>query len=74
MVYLRNMPIACATGSSREFIKEIRSTGFEDISLSKLVEFRIHGIDKEYIEYVKDLLKGREITPQKVVSMKIQGI
>jgi hypothetical protein len=63
-------------GVSPEFIREVRSTGFKDISLSKLVEFRIHGVDKEYIEFAKDLLekRGREATPSRIVSMKIHGI
>jgi hypothetical protein len=61
-------------GVSPKFIREIREAGFEDIPISTLVEFRIHGVDADYIEYVRRLLDGRELTPRKVVSMKIHGI
>jgi hypothetical protein len=56
------------------YIQGVRAAGFPDITLSQLVEFRIHGIDKEYIDYVKGLLQGKEVTARKIVSMKIHGI
>jgi len=61
-------------GVKPEFIKEIRSAGFPDISLQELLEFRIHGVNKEYIEYAKRLLRGRKVTIEKIVSMKIHGV
>jgi len=55
-------------------IKEVRSAGFPDISLEKIQEFKIHGIDKDYIQYCRDLLKGKkELTPDLVIKMKIDG-
>ena len=55
--------------------KDIRSAGFPDLSLGKILEFKIHGIDKDYIQYCRELLKGKkELTPELVVKMKINGI
>jgi hypothetical protein len=43
--------------------------------LREILEFKIHGIDKAYIEYCRDLLKGKkELTPDLVVKMQINGI
>ena len=57
------------------YVKDIRSAGFPDLSLDKILEFKIHGIDKDYIQYCRELLKGKkELTPDRVISMKINGI
>ena len=62
-------------GLTPAYIKDIRSAGFPDLSLEKILEFKIHGIDKDYIQYCRDLLKGKkELTPDLVVKMKIDGI
>lgn len=62
-------------GLTPAYIREIRSACFPDLSLDKILEFKIHGIDKDYIQYCRDLLKGKkELTPDRVISMKINGI
>ena len=47
---------------------------FHDISTSKIICFKVHDIDKEYINYVKGLLKGKELSASKVINFKVQGI
>lgn len=58
-----------------QYVKDIRSAGFPDLSPEKVLEFKIHDIDKDYIEYCRGLLKGKkELTPERVIRMKIDGI
>jgi hypothetical protein len=62
-------------GLTSTYIKDIRSAGFPDLSLEKILEFKIHGIDKDYIQYCRELLNGKkELTPEQVIKMKIDGI
>ena len=59
---------------SVNYIKDIQKLGYTDISASKIISFKVHDIDKEYIEYIRSLVKGKEITANKLITMKIQGI
>ena len=63
-------------GVDPDYIKEIRSTNLPDISLSRLVEFRIHGVDAEFIEFASEVLKkrGKKVTAAAIVNMKIMGL
>ncbi len=52
-----------------------KAAGFPDLPLEKILEFQIHDIDKDYILYCRELLKGKkELTLDLVVKMKINGI
>ena len=63
------------TGDQREVLILSRYQGLKYDSLKESLEFRIHGIDKDYIDYCRELLKGKkELTPELVVKMKINGI
>ena len=42
--------------------------------MSRIIEFKIHGVDKEYIEYARGLMKDKKLTPGKVINMKIMDI
>ena len=62
-------------GLTAKYIKDIRSAGFPDLPSEQILAFKIHGIDKDYIEYCRGLLKGKkELTPERVIQMKIHGI
>ncbi|MBC8183190.1 hypothetical protein H8E88_18965 [candidate division KSB1 bacterium] len=43
-------------------------------SASKIISFKVHDIDKEYVNYVKGLVKGKELSASKVITFKVQGI
>jgi DNA-directed RNA polymerase specialized sigma24 family protein len=52
-----------------------RYQGLKYEEIAEIQEFKIIGIDKDYIEYCRELLKGKkELTPELVVKMKIDGI
>jgi len=46
--------------------------GYRDISPSKLISFRIHDIDKEYIKLQQSKRKEK-LSAGKIISLKIHG-
>jgi len=63
------------TGDQREVLILSRYQGLKYEEIAEIQEFKIHGIDKDYIRYCRDPLKGKkELTPDLVVKMKITGI
>jgi hypothetical protein len=62
-------------GITKEYVDQMVKAGFKDLTSDDLLALKIHGIDKEYIDYCRELLKGkRELTPKRVIGMKISGI
>lgn len=57
---------------SRAFVQELRSLGYDDLSLDDLVSFRIHGVDADLIRALN--AAGYENVPaKKLVSLRIHG-
>lgn len=38
-----------------EFVCEMRELGYEDLSVDKLVQFKIHGVDRDYVVKMREL-------------------
>jgi len=60
---------------TKAYVEEMVKLGFKDLTPAKAVELKIHDIDKEYVIYCREILKGKkELTPERVLSMKINEI
>lgn len=58
---------------SRAFIAELRQLGYDDLSLEKLVEFRIHGVSPEFIRAMADA-GFPDLPAQRLVEFAIHGV
>lgn len=58
---------------SRQFISELRGLGYDDLSLEKLVEFRIHGVSPDFIRGMADV-GLRDLPANRLVEFRIHGV
>ena len=58
---------------SRQFVSELRQLGYDDLSLEKLVEFRIHGVSPEFIRGLAEV-GLRDLPANRLVEFRIHGV
>jgi beta-lactamase regulating signal transducer with metallopeptidase domain len=58
---------------SPAFIRDLRSLGYDELSLDDLVEFRIHGVSPEEVRDLASIgIEG--LTPDRLVEFRIHGV
>jgi hypothetical protein len=60
-------------GLNREYIEDLRSSGFKDLSMRKMIETKIHGVNSAYIESLKNV-GFANLSIDKIIEAKIHGI
>ncbi|HWM92225.1 MAG TPA: M56 family metallopeptidase [Thermoanaerobaculia bacterium] len=58
---------------SPAYVAELRALGYDDLSLKKLIAFRIHGVSPEYIRAMADA-GYRDLPVDKVLAFRIHGV
>jgi hypothetical protein len=58
---------------SRAFVRELRSLGYDDLTLDDLFAFRIHGVSPEFIRAMADV-GYRDLPARQLVSFSIHGV
>jgi hypothetical protein len=59
-------------GASPEYVRELKSLGYGDLSAEDLVRFRIHGVSTEYVRAMRDL--GYTPAADDLVRFRIHGV
>jgi beta-lactamase regulating signal transducer with metallopeptidase domain len=57
---------------SRNFIREMEKLGYDDLSLDKLVEMRIHRVKPEIVEELRDL--GYDLSADRLIEFQIHRV
>lgn len=59
-------------GVSLQYIQELQSAGYRDLTIPGLVEMRIHGVSIDFIRELK--AQGYDVPEKKLVEMRIHGV
>jgi hypothetical protein len=59
-------------GVTPDFINEIRQSGYDRLTVDKLVEFRIHGVSAKFIKDLKDA-GYTDLSADDLVEIRING-
>jgi beta-lactamase regulating signal transducer with metallopeptidase domain len=66
-------PSPSPAGESKDFIRDMASAGYQNLSVDELISFKIHGVTPEY---VREMEKAgvTHPTPDQLVSMRIHDV
>ena len=59
-------------GLSKEYITEMRASGYTDLRARDYIDFKIHGVQPQFVRELK--AAGYNVATQKIVELKIHGV
>ena len=59
-------------GLSKEYIAEMRASGYTDLRARDYIDLKIHGVQPQFVRELK--AAGYELSAQKIVELKIHGV
>jgi hypothetical protein len=70
---IRELLEARMHGVNAEFVEEMRSLGYGELSLRELTEFRMFGVTPQYIDDLRELGLG-DLSPKEIAELRMHGV